>query len=59
MLSLLRHFFNETKQICASHTKRGGAMGFKFEIKSTYKTKSQQRRIKNNVKSHLIRFNST
>ena len=33
--------FNETKQICASHTKRGGAMGFKFDIQSTYRTKSQ------------------
>ena len=41
MLSLLRHFLNETKQICASHTKRGCAMGCKFDIKSTYKTKLQ------------------
>ena len=29
------NFFNETKQICASNTKRGGAKGFKFDIKST------------------------
>ena len=34
-------FVNETKQSFASHTKCGGAMGFKFNIKSTYKTKSQ------------------
>ena len=51
MLSLLRHFFNETKTIRASHTKRGCAMGFKFDIKSTYKTKLQLE--KSELSSHL------